>query len=113
MTAIRAVFTARALGKTGLWKVIVSRRKWSSLRGRTILRGEVMGSSVEHLGGTGAPAFPSHFTDGEIMVDMRSTGTHTSLACSKPQALSLPQIWPFAYGDHRAMAPLGLGSRCW
>ena len=96
--AIRAVFMARALGETGLWKVIVSRRKWSSLRGRAILRGEVMRSSMEHLGGTGAPVFPFHFTDGEIMVDMHSTDTNTSLACSKPQALSLPtdlalRIW--------------------
>lgn len=47
---------------------------------------------MEHLGGTGAPVFPSHFTDGEIMVYMRSTDTNTSLACSKPQALSL-QPW--------------------
>lgn len=34
MIAIRAVFKARALGEPGLWKVIVSRRKWSNLRGR-------------------------------------------------------------------------------
>lgn len=90
MIAVRVVFTARASGETGLWKVIVSRRKWSSLQGRAILRREVMRSSMEHLGGTGAPVFPSHFTDGEILVDMRSTDTNTSLACSKPQALSSP-----------------------
>lgn len=115
MISIRAVFTARASGETGLWKVIVSRRKWSSLRGRAILRGEVMRSSMEHLGGTGAPVFPSHFTDGEIMVDMHSTDTNTSLACSKSQALSLPpwkglalRIW-----GSQGMAPLDLGLRCW
>ena len=31
MIAVKAVFMARALGETGLWKVIVSRRKWSIL----------------------------------------------------------------------------------
>lgn len=45
---------------------------------------------MEHPCGTGAPVFPSHLTDGEIMVDNHSTDTNTSLACSKPQALSSP-----------------------
>lgn len=57
MIVIRAVLTARALRDTGLWEVTVCRRKWSSLREKAVLKEEVLKSSVEHPGGTGAPAF--------------------------------------------------------